>query len=167
MLKKLAYIFIFLSATELYFIGKKCIQLLKNKKDPFWDEQIGNYTFKELYNILLTETFSVRTVGMEISGRSAPTDNLLNLFRIYYTFLNKGVGIEEHIDDGGYLYSAFAPRLLGFGLVDAFQKPDDNLPEITDIAYRTSALGYKFHASLDKLILAEKMKELKSKKKAK
>jgi len=119
-----------------------------------------------LYNILLTETFPVTTLGMEMFRRLAPTDNFLVLFRFYYIILNKGVGIERNIDDGGYLYSVFAPRMVGYGLVETYQKPDDNLPDVTDIAYKTSALGHKFHSSLDKVILAEKLKELKIKKTA-
>ena len=158
-------LFVFLSVIALYFIVKKGIQIFKNKKDPFWDEQIGNYTFKELHNILLTESMPVRTKGMEMFGRDAPTVNLLFLFQVYYSVLNSGFGFGDNIDDGGYLYGVFAPRMIGFGLVEEYQKPNDDLPDRTDVAYKTSALGHKFHASLDKLILAEKLKELKEKKK--
>jgi len=159
-------LYVFLSVIALYFIVKKCIQLFKKRKDPFWDEQMGNYTFKELYNILLTETMPVRTKGMELFGRNAPNDNLLFLFQVYYSTLNSGFGFGDNIDDGGYLYGVFAPRLVGYGLVDEYQKPNDDLPDRTDVAYKTSALGHKFHAALDKLVLAQKLKELKSKKKA-
>jgi len=158
-------LFIFLSVIAFYFIIKKCIQLFRNKKDSFWDEQMGNYTFKELYNILLTENLPIPTVGMQISGRPAPTDNLLFLFRLYYSSLNKGFGIGDNLDDGGYLWSVFAPRMVGFGLVDEYQKPDENLPDRTDVAYKTSALGHRFHASIDKLVLADKLKMLKEKSK--
>ena len=158
-------LFVFLSIIALYFIAKKCIQLFKNKKDKFWDEQMGNYTFKELYNILLTETMPVRTKGMEMFGHVAPTDNLLFLFRLYYISLNTGFGIEDNIDDGGFLYGVFAPRMVGFGLVEEYQKPNNNLPDVSDTAFKTSELGHKFHSSLDKLLLADKLKELKRKKK--
>lgn len=158
-------LFVFLSVIALFFIGKKIIQLFKKRKDPFWDEQIGNYTFNELYNILLTETLQARTRGMAWSGRDAPSENLLSLFQIYYSTLNIGFGLGNNIDDGGYLYGVFAPRLVGYGLVDEYQKPDDDLPNRTDVAYKTSVFGHKFHSSLDKLILSEKMKELKAQKK--
>ena len=120
-------VFIFLSIIGLYFVFKLSINLFRKEKDEFWDAQMGNYTFKELYNILITETFPVQNVGMKMSLRPAPTDDLLTLFRIYYTFLNKGVGIEDNLKDGGYLYSALAPRLVGFGLVEPYQKPDNFL----------------------------------------
>jgi hypothetical protein len=126
---------------------------------------MGNYTFKELYNILLTQTLPVATIGMNMSRMPAPTDDLLTLFRIYYTYLNKGVDFDDNLDDGNYLYSVLAPRLVGFGLVETYQNPLNNLPDETEIAYKTSELGHRFHASIDKIILAEKMKELKSKKK--
>jgi hypothetical protein len=157
-------LFVFLSIIALYFIIKKLIQLFRKRKSSFWNEQIGNYTFKELYNILLTETLPIQTQGMKMSGRPAPTHDLLTLFRIYYSQLNKGFGIYDNLDDGGYLYAVFAPRLVGFGLVDEYQKPDENLPDRTDVAYKTSILGHKFHASLDKIILASKLKELRKKK---
>jgi hypothetical protein len=154
-------VFLFLSVFALYFIIAKCIQLLKKRKDAFWNEQMGNYTFKELYNILLTTTMPVSTNGMKVTGRQAPNDNFLLLFRVYYTALNTGVGIEDNMQDSGYLYSVFAPQMVGFGLVEVYQKPDNNLPEVSDNAYRTSELGHRFHASLNKLILADRIKELK------
>jgi hypothetical protein len=156
-------IYLFLSIVALYFIIKACIRLFMQRKDPLWDGQMGNYTFKELYNILLTETFPVTTMSMKISGTPAPTYNLLLLFRTYYTYLNKGIDFDNNIHDGGYLYNALAPRLVGFGLVEAYQKPLNDLPDSTEVAYKTSELGYRFHASLEKVTLPEKIKELKVK----
>lgn len=164
-LKVLAFklhIYIFLSAIGLYFTVKLCIKLFRKKKDPLWDEQIGNYTFKELYNILITQTFPVATNGMQMSGMPAPTDDLLMLFRVYYTYLNKGVDFDDNIQDGSYLYSVLAPKLLGYGLVEAYQKPLNDLPDRSEVAYKTSGLGHKFHASLDKVILPEQIKDYKN-----
>lgn len=50
-------VYLFLLIVASYFIVKLCIRLFRKQKDPLWDEHIGNYTFKELHNILLTETF--------------------------------------------------------------------------------------------------------------
>ena len=154
-------IYFFLSLTGFYFIIKKCIQFFKKHKDPLWDEQMGNYTFKQLYNIMLTEKMPIQTQGMKMSGHGPLTDDFLLLFRVYYTLLNSGVGLDQSMKDGGYLYNYFAPRMVGFGLVEGYQKPDDNLPGVSDIAYKTSELGHKFHSSLDKIILAEKLKQHK------
>ena len=156
-------VYLFLSIIALYFIVKLCIRLFRKRKDPLWDEQMGNYTFKELYNIMLTETFPVTTMGMQMSGMSAPTDNMLILFRIYYTYLNKGVDFDDRIDDGSYLYSVLAPKFVGYGIVEAYQKPLNDLPDRKEVAYITSELGHKFHASLEKVILPEKIKEHKAK----
>ena len=120
-------IYLFLSVIALYVITIKLIQLFKKKKDSFWDQQMGNYTFKELHNILLTTEMPLRTTGMKISGQLPPSENFLSLFQVYYIFLNKGVGIEDNLHDGGYLYSVFAPRMVGFGLVDEYQEPVHNL----------------------------------------
>lgn len=156
-------VYLFLSIIALYFIFKVCIRLFRKRKDPLWDEQIGNYTFKELHNILFTETFPVTTMRMQMSGMPAPTDNLLFLFRMYYSYLNKGIDFDDNIDDGGYLYSVLAPKFVGYGLVEAYQKPLNDLPDRTEVAYKTSELGHKFHASIDKAYLPEKIKELKAK----
>lgn len=155
-------VYLFLSVIGLYFIVKLCVKLFKKKKDPLWDEQMGNYTFKELYNILITETFPVETMRMQMSGMPAPKDDLLILFRFYYTYLNKGVDFDDNIQDGSYLYSALAPKLVGYGLVEAYQKPLNDLPGQTKVAYKTSELGHKFHASLDKVILPQKIKDYKA-----
>ena len=129
-------IYLFLSIIGLYFIVKLCVKLFKKRKDPLWDEQMGNYTFKELYNILITETFPVTTMRMQMSGMPAPIDNLLILFRIYYTYLNKGIDFDDNIEDGSYLYSVLSPRLVGYGLVEAYQKPLNDLPDRTEVAYK-------------------------------
>ncbi len=156
-------VFVFLSVFGIFFIVKFSIKFFKKKKDPLWDEQMGNYNFKELYNILITETFPVTTMGMEMSGRPAPIEDLLILFRTYYTYLNKGVDFDDNIDDGGYLYNVLAPKFVGYGLVEIYQKPLNDLPERSEVAYKTSELGHKFHSSLEKVILPEKIKEYKEK----
>jgi hypothetical protein len=90
-----------------------------------------------------------------ITGDSADTDHLNP----------KQSGIEDNLNDGGYLYGIFAPHMVGFGLVEVYQKPDSNLPDQTDVAYKTSELGHRFHSSLNKLKLKQKMKEIRQKKK--
>jgi len=156
-------IYLFLSFVGIYFIVKVFFRLFRKRKNPIWDAQMGNYTFKELHNVLLTETFPVTTMRMQMSGMPAPTDNLLFLFQTYYTYLNKGIDFDDKIDDRGYLYNVLAPRLVGFGLVETYQKPLNDLPNRTEVAYKTSELGHAFHAALDKAYLPEKIKELKAK----
>lgn len=158
-------VYFFLSVIAIFLGTKLCIQFFKRRKDPLWDEQMGNYTFKELYNILRTEKLPARTTGMIMSEMEAPTDDLLFLFRVSYLELNKGLGFDHDLKDGGYTYTYLAPRLVGFGLVEVYQKPLGYAPDFKKTAYKTSDLGHKFHASLDKVDLAERMKELRTKKK--
>ena len=101
-----------------------------------------------------------------MSGRPAPTDDLLMLFRMYYTYLNKGIDFDDNIQDGGYLYSVLAPKLVGYGLVEAYDKPLRDLPDQKKVAYKTSELGHRFHASLEKVILPDKIKAYKEKMKS-
>ena len=154
-------LYLYLAVFGLYFIFQKSIQLFQKKKDPFWDVPIGHFTFKELYNILLTTYLPVSTRSMKIAGQAPTSDHFLTLFRAYYSYFNRGVTIEDRIDDGGYLYAFFAPQMVGYGLVEVYQRPDSNLSDVTDTAYKTSALGHQFHACLEKVILSDRLKTLK------
>jgi hypothetical protein len=153
-----------LSLIAIYFITKLIVKFFRKRNTSFWRENIGNYTFKELYNILLTEKLPIATRGMEMFGQLAPDDDLLTLFQLYYIHLNTGVEFDDNIGDGYYLYSILAPRFVGFGLVDSYQAPIRNLPGETKVAYKISELGRKFHASLEKIILADKIKQFKKNK---
>jgi hypothetical protein len=159
-----APIYLFLSAIALYFVARLIVNLVKKRKDPFWDEQMGNYTFKELHNILLLNKWPVQTAGMAMVGKKAPEDDLMFLFRLYYPILTKGVDFYDNVDDAQYLYGALAPKLVGFGLVEAYDKPNENLPGRTNIAYRVSEVGHRFHAKMDKIALKQQMKEERTKK---
>ncbi len=144
-------IFVFLSIIGLYFLTKLLIRLLKIKNDPIWDEQVGNYKFKELYQILLNQNLPVGTAGMRWSGRKPPEDNLLTMFHTYITFFNRGLNLSDKLDDGGYLYGVLAPRLVGYGLIDKIETKNLQI-DVMDIKYQTSEVGHKFYALLEKSI---------------
>ncbi len=158
-------IYLILSVIGLYFIIVFSVKAIRKRKDPFWDEQMGNYVFKDLYNILLIDKWPVRTQGMRMWGQNPPDGTLMDLFFLYYPYLTKGIDFYDNIDDGHYLYGSLAPVFVGFGLVEAFDKPDENLPGKTNIAYKISAMGQRFHAKLNKIGLKEKIKEELAKKK--
>lgn len=145
-------LFFFLSLVGGYFLIKLLIRLFKRKIDPIWEEQVGNYTFRELYGILMKQNFLVGTEGMAYSNIKPPEENLLVLFDIYSTHLNKGVTMDDVLGDGGYLYGALAPKLVGYGLVEKIEVKNPDLDAI-DIKYQMSELGYKFYALLEKLSL--------------
>ena len=144
-------IYFFLSITGLYFLTKLIVKLFRKKADPIWDEQIGNYSFKELYEILLNQNYEVGTNGMGYSGRKPPKDNLLTLFHNYSPLLNRGIDLDDNIDDGGYLYGILAPKLVGYGLVKKLESKNLEI-DVMDLKYETSENGHKFFALLEKTI---------------
>jgi hypothetical protein len=148
-------VFVFLSIIGLYFITKLLIKLFRKKTDPIWDEQVGNYKFKELYEILSNQNYEVGTVGMGYSGQRPPKEDLLTLFYNYSPILNRGVNLDDNLDDGGYLYGVLAPKLVGYGLVNKIESKNLQI-DVMDIKYETSEVGHKFFALLEKTIHLKK-----------
>jgi hypothetical protein len=144
-------IFVFLSIIGLYFLTKLLVRLFKKKNDPIWDEQVGNYKFKELYQILSNQNYPVGTVGMGWSGQKPPEDDLLTMFHNFITYFNRGLKLDDNIDDGGYLYGVLAPKLVGYGLLDKIETKNLQI-DFIDIKYQTSEVGKKFYALLEKSI---------------
>ncbi|MBX2932000.1 MAG: hypothetical protein KF781_08655 [Chitinophagaceae bacterium] len=151
-------IFVFLSIIGLYFLTKLLIRLFKKKIDPIWDEQVGNYKFKELYQILSNQNFPVETVGMSWSGRKPPEEDLLTMFHSYITFFNRGLNLDDNLDDGGYLYGVLAPKLVGYGLLDKIETKNLQI-DVMDIKYQTSEIGQKFYALLEKTLYLKSNKK--------
>jgi hypothetical protein len=144
-------VFVFLSIAGIYFLTKLAIRLFNRKIDPIWDEQVGNYKFKELYKILSNQNLPIGTVGMGYSGKKPPQEDLLTMFHAYTTFFNKGIKLEDDNDDGGYLYGVLAPKLVGYGLVDKIETKNLKI-DVMDVKYQTSEVGHKFFALLEKSI---------------
>lgn len=151
-------VYVFLSLIGAYFVIKLIIKLFKKKTDPIWDEQVGNYKFKELYDILANQNYPVGTVGMRYSGRKPPQEDLLTLFHTYLPILNKGIDLGSDLDDGGYLYGVLAPRLVGYGLEKKLESKNLKV-NVMDIKYETSEVGQKFFALLEKTIHLNKEKK--------
>jgi hypothetical protein len=144
-------VFVFLSIVGAYFLIKLVIRLFKRKIDPIWDEQVGNYKFKELYKILSSQNLPVGTNGMGWSGQKPPEEDLLTMFHTYSTFFNKGINLDDDYQDGGYLYGVLAPKLVGYGLLDKIETKNLQI-DFMDIKYQTSEVGQKFFALLEKSI---------------
>lgn len=161
LIKGLTYkipIFVFISVIGLYFIVKLVIKLFRKNEDSIWDEQVGNYKFKELYDILLNQNYEVRTIGMKYSGMNPPKEDLLTLFYTYSPFLNKGINLDDNIEDGGYLYGVLAPKLVGYGIVNKIESKNLYI-DVIDVKYETSEVGHKFFALLEKTIHLKKEKK--------
>lgn len=144
-------IFVFLSIIAIYFLIKLVIRLLRKKTDPIWDEQVGNYKFKELYQILSSQNFAVETGGMKWTGHPPPDDDLLNMFYTYYIYFNKGINIDDNLGDGGYLYGALAPKFVGYGLLEKFETKDLEI-DVMITTYKISDDGKKFYSLIEKSI---------------
>ncbi len=143
-------VFLFLSLIGLYFISKAVIKLLEKKNDPIWNEQIGNYTFEELYKILSSQNYPVGTVGMGYSRINPPENDLMSMFHAFSPILNRGIGMDYEADEG-YLYGVLSPKLVSYGLVDKIETKNLEI-DVMDIKYQTSENGYKFFALLEKTI---------------
>jgi hypothetical protein len=98
-------LYLFLSVIGIYFTIKKSIRLFK-KKEPL----------------------SIGTTGMEMSFMKPPEDNLLFLFTVYFMPLCTGLEYNTRLKDGGYGYGVFAPRMVGYGLVDVSEKTYATVP---------------------------------------
>lgn len=144
-------VYFFASLVGLFFLIKFSIKFFRRNKDPIWDEQIGNYTFRELYSILQSQNLPVGTRGMSWSGQKPPNDDLLTLFRLYSPLLNKGITLEDRLDDGGYLYGVLSPKLVGYGIVEKIETKNLRI-DVMDTKYQTSELGHKFFSLIEKVI---------------
>ena len=157
-------IFVFLSIVGSYFLTKLLIRLFEKKTNPIWDEQVGNYKFKELYKILQNQNYPIGTNGMSWSRQKPPEDDLLTMFHNFSTFFNRGINLEDDLDDGGYLYGVLAPKLVSYGLLDKIETKNLQINAM-DIKYQTSEIGHKFYALIEKsihLLKKNKNSELKT-----
>lgn len=135
-------VFLFLSLIGLYFISKAVIKLLEKKNDPIWNEQIGNYTFEELYKILSSQNYPVGTVGMGYSRINPPENDLMSMFHAFSPILNRGIGMDYEADEG-YLYGVLSPKLVSYGLVDKIEIKNLEI-DVMDIKYQTSENGLPY-----------------------
>ena len=88
---------------------------------------------------------------MDQSGQKPPEDDLLTMFHNFITFFNRGVDLDDNLEDGGYLYGVLAPKLLGYGLLNKIETKNLQI-DVMDIKYKTSEVGHKFYALLEKSI---------------
>ena len=126
----------------------------KINKELIWNEQIGNFTFKELYQILSNQKLQIRTQSMIWRDQLPPDEDLLTLFRTYCLLFNIGVDMEESLSDtrySGYTFGILAPKLIGYGLLEKIEIKSFEIDYI-DIKYQTSEVGHRFFALLEKVI---------------
>jgi hypothetical protein len=127
-------------------------------RNPVLDTEIGNYTFESLLNILKSEKLRTQTERMVIEHVAPPDTVLLAQFIKHYEKFKVGIGNGDklvlramgHVNtgDGGYLTDVLAPKLLGYGLLEANTSehtvPGYGTKLFTMTRYKISDLGYKF-----------------------
>jgi hypothetical protein len=145
---KIPVYIILLSFFVILLIIKTIIYLLRTNK-TFWEEEFGEFTFEELYNILKNQNLPVQTNGMRMFGKYAPQENLLIQFCLHKIFLNMGVTMEMRIEDGGYLYGVLCPKMIDYDLVEKIEYKDKKTN--TDlIKYQITEMGNRFYRLIEK-----------------
>jgi len=157
-------IYVLLSFVGLYLLCLQAIKFIKRKPKSLWNEQVGHYTFKELTDVMRSQTLPIRTHGMSFSGQEAPDDNLVILFLNYTIQLNAGITIDYPgmQSDGGFGFAVLCPKLMSFGLVDCSEVPDGLYPDIINTTYRMSELGRKFLSLIERIEIQAKANESKT-----
>lgn len=138
-------IFIVLISYAVYYKWRQ----KKNKKIGKFntEEAVGNFTFRELHNSLLTHR-----IDLPISLRSQELGNQLDLMTLFVLFqrqLNIGVSWDQPGDQGMFLYQNLGPTLMSYGLTEkaAEKNKADSLG--LDII-QTSSLGQKYLSMVEK-----------------
>lgn len=144
-------LYFLLSIAGVFFLVRRSIKYFKKKSDPLYDEQVGNYTFKELCQVLQKEKIEMQTILMEWNRQKPIDANLLSQFIAFAPTLNQGVTFEFPHDDSGYTYALFCPKMMTYGLVDKL--PAKHHSDIDMEVYQLSELGKRFLALWDKHLL--------------
>ena len=113
------------------------------------NEVIGDYKLGELIEILSKEKVTQRTRLMDLHNIYFDKDDLLKLFKEFYTDLNRGVSGTSHFDEYGFLWGVLAPKLLDYGLT---KKVDQAIftREADDTTYIVSEDGRRFFSLLQR-----------------
>ncbi len=104
------------------------------------EQKVGNFTFRELYNALLT--YKIKT---EYEVPEKDELDILNLFIIYQRPLNMGVDWESQ----DFLYYKLGPLLMSYGLTEKISTTNKTDPTESEMI-QTSKIGYEFLALLER-----------------
>lgn len=122
---------------------------MKNKKIGKFntEEPVGNFTFRELHNSLLTHK-----IDSPISLRSQEFGNQLDLMTLFVLFqrqLNIGVSWDQPGDQGIFLYHNLGPTLMSYGLTE--KAPEKNKADSLGLdIIQTSIVGQKYLSMVEK-----------------
>lgn len=106
------------------------------------DQKVGNFTFRELHNALLTHI--IETPSSLKQGAPDMID-LLTVFKIYARIFNQGVQWEDDMDT----YYKIGPTLMSYGIIE--KVPTTNMSDVIGMEMlQTSKIGFEFLAMLEK-----------------
>jgi len=131
-------------AVSVYILIYKWRQKRHKRIGKFDIEQkVGNFTFRELYNALLTHKIET-PMNLTGPGMEGQTD-LLILFILYQRQLNRGSEWEhDH-----FTHYTLGPTLMTYGLTE--KVPTTNkLDSVGSDMIQTSKIGYEFYALLER-----------------
>lgn len=138
-------ILIFVAVAVASYIGLFKWRQRRNKKIGKFDveQKVGNFTFRELYNALLTHKIDT-PMNLMGFGAEQQTD-LLIIFILYQRQLNLGSEWEhDH-----FTHYILGPTLMTYGLTE--KVPTTNKLDIVGSdMIQTSKVGYEFYALLER-----------------
>lgn len=146
-----AEIFIVIIVITLLYLVIVIFKRIKNKESIVitsfnTDQKIGNFTFRELYNALLTFRLNIPD-AMRANGWPN-NDTLLNQFIVFQRMINTGVDIDAPGPEAMFLYFSVAPSLMSYGLVEMTNIKSQGNDDV--ISLRTSENGYLFLNTLER-----------------
>lgn len=140
---------------KIYF--KFCSKQKKQIKH-FQSNQIGNYRFPDLNNILLSTVIILPRYYQNILG--VDELDLLTCFRMFISRFNMGIGWNHPADEDGFLYYQLGPILMSYDLCEKITSLENNqVGNINTYDIQTSQNGLKFFAVLESLDRIENHKK--------
>ena len=129
------------------------LKFFKKKDDisnEYVSQNVGNYKFGDLNNILLTTYLKIPPVlWAEIGYKEL---DLLTLFKITIPLYSSGIDWNSPNDDSGFLYYQLGPILMSYGLCEKVPSLTNNTPDnINSYTIEPSLNGFKFFALLQSL----------------
>lgn len=143
---------IFIALIAFILLFATYIKIRKSKKNiigNFDSEQtVGNFTFRELYNALLTQKVQIPQ-SLSATGALEKGD-LLSLYILFHRKFNLGVDWNHPGDQGNFMYNTLGPALMAYGLTE--RTPCRNKKDVLEEdIIQTSKDGYYFFALLERL----------------
>jgi hypothetical protein len=124
----------------------------------FQSQQIGNYKFPDLNNVLLTTVITLPKYYESILGLNEL--DLLTCFRMFISRFNMGIGWDHAGDEDGFLYYQLGPILMSYDLCEKVASLENNQAgNINSYDIQTSQNGLKFFAFLESFDRIENYKK--------